>query len=342
MPDNKPHPVASDGSLAVEQATYLLLSLTKRCNMRCPNCFLALQQEDFFQNHDIDLSLASRILADYRHQGMRQLVVDAEGEVTLHKDFPELLALISRLRPPHPPWVVTNGLQAHRHLNTLLLHTGEILVSVDGPDAESYNAFRGGNRATFDQVIGNIRQLVALKGDTGPYLIINCVISRDRLQLIPPMIELASDLGVDCIKFTNLHVTGEGAQGSPLMEDDPEVIRLLEQVVARTDYPLIVLLPALFGTRSGPFLCRMLASVVIGAEGFFSPCCRIIPEQRWGRYGEGQGDHNNRRLRRFRRKLFNATRLQQVPGICRQCSLLSPRRLAFSPQQRRWGYSRTS
>ena len=337
-------PIDGDGSLNPAHAVYLLVSMTKRCNMRCPGCYLAQQEEGFFKNQDIQLDAAKSIVNFYRQAGIKMAVPNAEGEVLLHEGYSELVAHINSCGFRNKPWLVTNGILLTKHADFVAKHIGEVLVSVDGATREAYTNFRGGNEALFNKVRRGIEAIVAARraGIGHPQIFINSVISRDRLQDIPELIRFTETIGADTIKFSNFHPTGDSAQQRPLYLGDKEVEAMLKEIVRRHDYKVNIMLPQLFGASRPPYSCRMLASVVIGSNGDFSPCCRIIPEAKWGNFFSAQDKHNNARLRMFRRAVMGAKRAEELPGICRECAHLSPRRLAFARDRGQWFLSAVS
>ena len=331
-------PIDPEGRLDPAAATYLLLSMTKRCNLRCNGCYFMQQQEDFFVNSEIPLPQAKVIVDYYHNLGIRQVVPDAEGESLLYRDYQTLIAYINAKGFPNRPWLVTNGTLLKRHADFIVGNLKEVLISIDGPDAQSYNAFRGGNQALFDKVTDGVKGLVATARPRWPRpeIIINHVITRDRLEQMGRMIALAEELGVDTIKFSNFHPIGEAGDYRPLYVTDREVIAEMERIMRRRDYRVWIFLPNLFGRQHPPFMCRMLASVVIGANGDFAPCCRIMPDARWGSFFDSPDRHNGEALRTFRRQVLGARSIDELPAQCRECSHLAPIRALFLPDKRQW------
>ena len=337
-------PINGEGFLDPAHAVYLLVSLTKRCNMRCPGCYLAQQQEDFFKNQDIQLDAAKSIVNFYRQAGIKMAVPNAEGEVLLHEGYSELVAHINGCGFRSKPWLVTNGILLHKHADFVAQQIGEVLISVDGATSESYTNFRGGNAALFNKVTRGVESIVSArrKGMGNPHIFINSVISRDRLQDIPELIRFTEDIGADTIKFSNFHPTSISTEQRPLYFGDEEVKGLLKDIVSRSKYKVNIMLPQLFGASNPPYSCRMLASVVIGSNGDYSPCCRIIPEDKWGNFFTARDKHNSAPLRTFRQEVTSAKNIGALPEICRECSHLSPQRLAFSREHGQWFLSNVS
>jgi radical SAM protein with 4Fe4S-binding SPASM domain len=335
---NNIKPIDAAGNLDPAAAVYLMLSMTKRCNMRCPGCYYLQQDENFFKNQDIGLEDAKEIVRHYRAAGVKQAIPNAEGDVLLHPEYRSLVGYINSLGFNLRPWLVTNGIRLPEVAEFVVRNMGEVLVSVDGSTHEKYTAHRGGNEALFRKVMAGIRSVVnAAKGcSPRPEIIINCVMTADRCDDMPEMIHLAEELGVDTIKFTNYHVTGEGLQKTPLSAGDPKIDAVLRGIVSRKDYVVSILLPTLYGNTQAPFACKMLASINVGSNGDFAPCCRMMPESKWGNYFTSPAKHNNDALKEFRLSVINAASHDQLPVICRKCSHLSPKRLIFVKNRTQW------
>lgn len=336
--------IDANGRIDTTEAVYLLLSVTKRCNLRCSGCYLLQQKSDFFENYDIGLDKAKQIIRLYKESGIRQVVANAEGDPLLYKPYQELITYINSQGFHYKPWLVTNGTLVKKYAEFILENMKEVLISIDGSTDERYTAFRGGNKALFRKVIDGVRSLVLQKDDreNRAEIILNYVATKERINDLCNMIQLAELLGVDTIKFTNFHVINEDSVHRPLYRADTDVTQILREIVARKDYAINIMLPCLFSEKYSPFSCRMLDSVVIGSQGNFSPCCRIIPGEQWGNYFNSSEKHNNVALRKFREQVISARVMTDLPVICRECSHLNPSRAFFSKYKRAWFISEVS
>ncbi len=72
--------------------TTLVLSVTKRCNMRCPNCVWLLEDDGFFEKNDMPFEKATEILEYYRERGLKSAILQGEGEVFLYPHFRRILS----------------------------------------------------------------------------------------------------------------------------------------------------------------------------------------------------------------------------------------------------------
>lgn len=331
-------PIDASGQLDPALAIYLMVSMTKRCNMRCPGCYYLQQEETFFKNQDIDLDDARAIVKYYHDAGVHQAVPNAEGDVLLHTGYPALIEYIRSLGFHFRPWLVTNGIRLPELAEFVVHNIGEILISVDGSTHKKYNEHRGGNKALYLKVMDGIRSVVEAGKSCSPRpeIIINCVMTADRCDDIPDMIQLAEDIGVDTIKFTNYHVAGEQDQRKPLIAGELATDAILRETVNRKDYGVNILLPSVYRKLPPPYTCKMLDSINVGSNGDFAPCCRMIPDAKWGNFFTSPDKHNNDALKAFRLSVINAQSQADLPRICQQCAHLSPRRLIFNKNQKQW------
>lgn len=335
---NEVNPIDAHGHLTPAAAVYVMISMTKRCNMRCPGCYYLQQDEVFFENQDIALDDAKEIVKYYWGAGVRQAIPNAEGDALLHADYPALVGFINQLPFSFRPWLVTNGIRLPVIADFVVQNVAEILISIDGSSHEKYAAHRGGNEALFNKVLAGVRSVVEARRRLGSssVIIVNCVMTADRCDDIPDMIRLAENMGVDAIKFTNFHVTGDNEKMKPVTAGDPETDAILRQVISRNDYRVQVYLPSLYENVAPPYSCKMLASIMIGSNGDFAPCCRMVPESKWGNYFTAPDKHNNEALKAFRLSVLNAGSQSQLPKVCQKCAHLSPKRLMFFREKKQW------
>ncbi len=306
--------------------------------MRCPNCFFTIQSGEFFENKDISFEEVVEIVDYYADNGISQIIPNAEGEALLHPRYQEIVRFIIK-RLSVKPWLVTNGINLAEHADFVVQNLSEVLVSVDSRSAEGYAAYRGkGTERLFLAALSGLAKVVALKRQrlSPMAVMINCVVTADRCQEIPAMIELAEGLGVDGIRFSNFHPTGGESYSLPLYADNPAVLEVLQGVLRRRNYKIDIFLPNLLGLARPPFFCRMLSSIVIGVNGDFSPCCRITPDRQWGNHFTDADKHNNETLRNFRLGFLQAQAVENLPAACRQCGYLSQLRPVFVSKIQQW------
>ncbi|WP_158851150.1 radical SAM protein [Saccharothrix deserti] len=101
--------------------------------------------------------------------------------------------------------VTTNGTQLVSRAKALASRVDAIRVSLDGPDAERHDRWRGGG--SFTKAVSGIRAAVAHGIPTQ----IQTVLMRSTAPHLPAVVELADRLGVHGVTFLQYLPIGEGA-----------------------------------------------------------------------------------------------------------------------------------
>jgi MoaA/NifB/PqqE/SkfB family radical SAM enzyme len=172
----------------------IILYVTESCNLKCITCSYrdALPGE---LSLDEIKELASRL----GKLGLRHIVYSG-GEPLLRRDFMDICETFAV--PGVKQTLLTNGLLLEKRIKDLYKYFTEIIVSIDGANAETHNAIRGIN--SFDQITKGIKTLVSLpsRGDVS----IRCVIQKKNYSQLADMVELAKSLGVNRISFLSADV----------------------------------------------------------------------------------------------------------------------------------------
>lgn len=164
--------------------------------------------------------------------GLRHIVYSG-GEPLLRRDFSEICETFAKYNVKQS--ILTNGLLLEKHIRDIYKYFHEIIVSIDGADAEMHNSIRGVN--SFDQIVKGIQTAVALssppyqggaKGDVS----IRSVIQKRNFRQVIKMVEHAKSLGVNRISFLSADVepgsfgrnrTNEALQNENILLNEDEV-----------------------------------------------------------------------------------------------------------------------
>ena len=179
----------------------VFLSLTERCNLRCKKCTIwkadkeereaELNKEDIFSLLSQLSSMGTKIIALWG------------GEPLLNKNLCEIIREIHRLKMI--PYLITNGLLLNEQNVAQLIKSGlgSISVSLDNPFPGKHDE-RKGVKGAFARTCEGLALLKKMNGDK-VNVGINMVISKDNIQEILPMAELASSLKLNWLKFIPIH-----------------------------------------------------------------------------------------------------------------------------------------
>jgi MoaA/NifB/PqqE/SkfB family radical SAM enzyme len=316
----------------------VVLYLTRRCDLRCPHCQWILRDEDFFENYDMSLTEATKILDEYQKRySISSVDIAAEGEVLLYKEFENITT--HAIKRGLEVSFTTNGTLLDRYSDFLLENLRNISISIDGYDAPTYIEHRGGTEKHYERVIDNVKNLVA-KRDRGNYrstITVNCIIGRFNFDYIQPMIAFAEEVGIDRMRFGNYHPTdGIEEKLAPLVYGDLEVEAKYREIIGKNDYSVNIGLPSLYGGRKTFRCTQLFEGIVVGAKGDFSPCCHNEPDPQHGSFFVDPEEFGGGSLAEFRRQFLKANDLKDLPTICQRCPRLSPERAKFSREEGSW------
>lgn len=244
--------------------TYLRLSVTDRCDLRCTYCMP--ERMTFLPRADLlSLGELDRLAAAFIRKGVRKLRLTG-GEPLVRKDMMDLVASLSRfLRSGalDELTLTTNGTRLAQHAEHLArLGVRRINVSLDSLDPETYARITRGGRV--EQAIAGIDSALA----AGLAVKINAVaLQHENLHELVALAEWAHARGAE---FTAIEVMPMGAveadrahQYVPLSE----VRRLFERRWTLTD---------LARRTGGP--ARYMRTDEGGTIGFITPLTRNFCE----------------------------------------------------------------
>lgn len=183
------------------------LDITSRCNIRCVMCYHSF--DEYARSKAVLLPVETfdalaRALLPRAHT----LTLSLGSEPTTSPYFVPILRSAAAHAVPNLTFF-TNGTLLHDATIAAIIETNvtQICVSIDGATAPTYEAIRRG--ACFDEVIGNVRRLVAARTARGrpePRLRFDVVMMKRNIHELPALVELAASLGVDAIHFFHMVV----------------------------------------------------------------------------------------------------------------------------------------
>jgi MoaA/NifB/PqqE/SkfB family radical SAM enzyme len=177
----------------------LVLYLTDGCNSRCKTC-------DIWQNprRNMPMQLVDSIVEASGELGLRYLLLSG-GEAMQHPQWPEI-ARKFRAKGVHV-MLLTNGLLLKKQAAEVLASVDEVIVSMDGGNAASYEAIRGVD--AFDLIFEGIDILRA----SGMPITTRTTVQQSNFREIPQIIEKALVHDVTKISFLAVDVSNPFAFG---------------------------------------------------------------------------------------------------------------------------------
>mmetsp|Transcript_13844 Transcript_13844/g.34784 ORF Transcript_13844/g.34784 Transcript_13844/m.34784 type:complete len:487 (-) Transcript_13844:129-1589(-) len=180
------------------QHSYLRISLSERCNLRCQYCMpedgVPLQPaENLLSNAEI-----MKLARWFNQQGVNKIRLTG-GEPLLRKNLVELVAELNQLENPlEQIGMTTNGVTLSKHLPDLVdAGLTHVNVSLDSLNPDKFARLTRRPAAYFDRVMQSIE-------DCAKYLPnqtkINCVVMPDNADELQDFAELSRHMPVD-IRF---------------------------------------------------------------------------------------------------------------------------------------------
>ena len=159
--------------------------VTGRCNCRCPTC---IWRDD--EAEELETSVIERLYRDAKGAGF---LIDAiwGGEPLLRQDLGQLC------RCSHDSammtTVITNGFLLPDRAHEIGKEVHCIIVSLDYPDSNEHDSFRG-MPGLFDRAVEGIEVLKSM--NSPKRIVINCLLHRGNEKMMRRMADLARYLGV--------------------------------------------------------------------------------------------------------------------------------------------------
>ena len=196
-------------------------NLTKRCNLRCPHCYMeggkAAAQE-------LSTEECLGVLSELTDLGT-EMVILTGGEPLLRRDVYD----IARTAAGAGMWVVmgTNGVLVTEPVVAKMLECGVrgVAISLDSIDADRHDGFRGGRGA----FAASLRALEACRAQ-GLEVLVQTTVMEENYDEIEPLLDLAQRLGAWSFNLYFLVRTGRGESMHELPPEKSEA--MLRRLVA--------------------------------------------------------------------------------------------------------------
>lgn len=167
----------------------VILYVTEGCNLRCATC----SYRDAMPG-ELTLDEIKNLAGELSSFGLKHIVYSG-GEPLLRRDFVDICKIFAKNRVKQT--ILTNGLLLEKRIDQIHHYFHEIIVSIDGADAQTHNQIRGLN--SFDQILNGIKRTVDPIGFRN--ISIRSVIQKRNFRQLPQMISMAKSLGVSRISF---------------------------------------------------------------------------------------------------------------------------------------------
>ena len=220
-------------------------NLTRRCNLSCTMCTQHRHGSDpaavpSWHEADREMSLNDWVRVLDEARAFRPVLSVTGGEPTVYAHFSEVITAAAQRG--FFIQLLTNGLSLTRHADLLVDQGAEVvIISLDGT-REVHDSIRG-QPGLFDRTIRNIRKLISVRDARGkptPIVGLNFTITRSNMHVIPDMVPLALELGVNSLQFQHtIWYTSEYVDGHNRVFADvarSHGVDVLEPSIPRGEY----------------------------------------------------------------------------------------------------------
>jgi MoaA/NifB/PqqE/SkfB family radical SAM enzyme len=186
------------------------------CNLRCKMCYYSL---DYHRKREqMDLPLFRKIAAEVFPK-TRFLYLSCATEPLMNKQFAEFVRVTSEYGVPFTSFC-TNGQLLTKAVAEACIEAGlsEIIFSIDGATAATYEAIRRGGK--WERLLDNLDMLVAMKRQAGaqhPAVRINFTCMESNIRELPAMVAFAAEHGARSLHVR--HLVAYGDAGSSYKEE---------------------------------------------------------------------------------------------------------------------------
>ncbi|MCH9651077.1 MAG: radical SAM protein [Deltaproteobacteria bacterium] len=243
-------------------------NLTKRCNLRCPHCYLSAGKK---AEEELTTEECFALIDEMKELGT-EMVILTGGEPLLRKDIFDLAQRCAE----KGLWVVmgTNGVLINDRVAAKMVECGikGVGISIDSIHPEKHNSFRGGPNSWEHSV-----RALEICRSHGLEVLVQSTVMADNFEEVPQLIEFARDKGAWSFNLYFLVQTGRGQ----LMNDlsAPQTEAILGQLVESQE----AYRPMLVRSKCAPHFKRLayeqgLGGLESGGCMAGTQYCRITPE----------------------------------------------------------------
>ena len=244
------------------------IECTTRCNLKCTFCEISYWTE---KPDDLTFDNVQQMVAHLPH--LKRIDLTGIGEALVNKQFFEIISFLKQ----RGIYITLNDnftLMTEKTARRIVeLGVDQIFLSLDGATAETYEAIRRG--AKFENVIANVKRLVAIKREMGsalPEVKINTVVCNTNYHELTALVELAHEIGVGMVQFVNI-VTFDNTDSMSTVGLKAEVKQAFEAAIARADELGVLVKVELFDKLPVQQCDFPWTRNFVTYDGYVHPCC---------------------------------------------------------------------
>ncbi len=196
---------------------------TTACNLRCPECPSGLRS--FTRPTGMLQNKTFEKIIDELHQSLIYLIFYFQGEPYLNPSFLEMVSYASKKNIYTATSTNAHYLTDDVCRKTIESGLNRLIISIDGTTQETYESYRVGGK--LDKVIEGTKNIVKWKKEmksSTPHLIFQFLVVKPNEHQIDELMELATQLEVDEVRFKTAQVY-DYKNGNSLIPENHEYSR---------------------------------------------------------------------------------------------------------------------
>lgn len=192
-------------------------NLTKRCNLRCPHCYMEAEPQAAAEN-ELTTAECLSLIDEMKTLGTEMIILTG-GEPLLRRDIYD----IAQYASSQGLWVVmgTNGVLVTDKVAQKMVECGVkgVAISIDSLDPQKHNSFRGGPNAWELSVRG-----LDICRANGLQVLVQSTVMAMNYDEIPQLLEFSREKGAFSFNLYFLVQTGRGQQMNDLSPAQSEAM----------------------------------------------------------------------------------------------------------------------
>lgn len=210
------------------------LDLTDRCNVACYFC----NQQDLRTKEAIPLPKLTDLIDELVEGGLKSVRLSGGGDPLFHRDVLNVLDYLAK-KNVIVDNLTTNGVALNSDVARRLVdnRAREVIFSLNAADAADYARMMQVKPALFDKVLENIRNLIAVRGDSMyPSIVVQFLLDKQNMHRLVDMYELGVALAPDRVGINAvLEIPLERIDQAALLEKDDRhaAMPLVEEILRR-------------------------------------------------------------------------------------------------------------
>lgn len=285
------------------------LTITSRCNLRCPTCQYMLKDPELFENSGFMKFADYRHILDQYQKYITNLTLTG-GEVTLHPEFEKFIDFSKTL--DLKVGAISNGILVGKKV-AAFQKLDDVNITLDAFDYPSFAKNRGGTQKQWDRIMAGLQAL----RENHIRFSLSFLATSENIEELFQLIELADRYQPYNIRINSFN-PHQDTKELVLLKSDQRVMRVISDIIKRNDYAYNIKMPFVFDEQHPYFNDKICDypwhGVYINDKCDISYCCQLPHDSDIGNMRNGYL-FNSKKMRTWRKMLMD----HKLPVDCRFC-----------------------